>query len=410
MFNSNDKKILRNLAQRVKEIAENPINEKKRDLWIRHNMLQTDEPVIMIDPEGSWRELLPPENYECTHPFAREVEEELRQRIYTFEYLNDDTPIEPTFFVKKQIVDSGYGLEVEVHDSSEEHGAYSFEQKIKSLEDLKQLQMPKISWDKKESLLRLDFLTESFGDILNISLQGIKHISYHLMYEYIHLRGFESMFLDMYDVPELFHGLTGFFTKAHQSRLEQYQSSGLLELNNDDTYQSSGGLGYTNEIPKQGINNGKACPANMWASAESQEMSAVSPDMHRDFVMTYEKKLLAPFGLTGYGCCEDLTQKLDSVFQIPGIRRISVSPWADVLECAHKIRDQYILSWKPNPAHLAGGFDAPMVEDYLKKAVKDARNCSLEIILKDTHTCNNKAERFTQWSALARKAVNERNS
>ena len=71
-------------------------------------------------------------------------------------------------------------------------------------------------------------------------------------------------------------------------------------------------------------------------------------------------------GLTGYGCCEDLTRKLDLVFTIPHIRRISISPWADVDACAAKLGDRYIFSWKPHPAHLAGRFDPDRVRAYIR--------------------------------------------
>ena len=74
------------------------------------------------------------------------------------------------------------------------------------------------------------------------------------------------------------------------------------------------------------------------------------------WVKPYERELLAPFGLTGYGCCEDLTRKLDDVFTIPHLRRISISPFADVDRCAEKLKGAYIYSWKPNPAHLVGEF------------------------------------------------------
>ena len=44
----------------------------------------------------------------------------------------------------------------------------------------------------------------------------------------------------------------------------------------------------------------------MWASAEAQELAQVNPAQHAEFVLAYEKRLLAPFGLTGYGCCEEV--------------------------------------------------------------------------------------------------------
>jgi len=125
--------------------------------------------------------------------------------------------------------------------------------------------------------------------------------------------------------------------------------------------------------------------------------------------LPYEKRLLAPFGLTGYGCCEDLTRKLDEVFTIPHIRRISISPWADVDVCAAKLRGGYIFSWKPNPAHLVGLFDEQAVRAYIRHTVEVAQRhgCVLEMILKDTHTCEQHPERFNRWTQIARACVSD---
>ena len=47
-------------------------------------------------------------------------------------------------------------------------------------------------------------------------------------------------------------------------------------------------------------------------------------------MLQYQIPLMAPFGLAAYGCCEDLTPKIDLLRQIPNLRRIAVSPMADV--------------------------------------------------------------------------------
>jgi hypothetical protein len=142
----------------------------------------------------------------------------------------------------------------------------------------------------------------------------------------------------------------------------------------------------------------------MWGSAEAQELAGVSPAMHEAFSLRYERELLAPFGLTGYGCCEDLTGKLDDVLTIPNIRRISISPFADVAACAEHLGDQAIFSWKPNPAHLVGTFDEDRIRSYIRHAVAvtQANGCVLEMVLKDTHTCEHHPERFDRWVAIAR--------
>lgn len=55
---------------------------------------------------------------------------------------------------------------------------------------------------------------------------------------------------------------------------------------------------------------------------------------------------------------------------------------------------------KPNPAHLIDEFDYKKIEDYIIKILEVVKDCTLEIILKDTHTCENHPERFDMWTEM----------
>ena len=136
-------------------------------------------------------------------------------------------------------------------------------------------------------------------------------------------------------------------------------------------------------------------------------MAMVSPEMHEEFVFPYEKRLLEPFGLNGYGCCDDVTHKLDFVLTIPRLRRVSVSPWANIDACAERIKKDVILMWKPQPAHLVGTFASETIKSYLQHAVDVAKihECTLEIVLLDTHTCESHPERFDEWTKIAQEVV-----
>jgi hypothetical protein len=195
-----------------------------------------------------------------------------------------------------------------------------------------------------------------------------------------------------------------FFEEGHRRLVHEYVERDLLDLNNDNTYHSSGGRGWTDRLPPADFDPAHVRPKDMWASAEAQELAQVSPEMHEEFSLQYERRLLAPFGLTGYGCCEALDNKLELVKKVPNMRRISISPFADVARCAGQLGGKYIFSWKPHPAHLVGDFDEEKIRDYIRSALEAtrARGCVVEMILKDTHTCENRPERFTRWTEIAR--------
>ena len=363
--------------------------------------------MVLIFPEGGWIELMPESTLVSTSEIARAVERELRRRIYHHEHFADDTVIEGHWTVTMAIGTSGWGLERRRHASTSERGAWSFEPVLRSRADLERLRVPEVRHDEEETQRRIRFAHELLGDILPVRVKGIAHISYHLMQQYTDLRGLEQMMMDMHDEPDLLHDTMRFFVSAHQSILKQYIDLNLLSLNNDDTYHSSGGVGYTNEIPLPDFDPDHVMPDDMWASAESQELAQVGPMQHEEFALHYERQLLEPFALTGYGCCEPLTDRLGLVLSVPGIRRLSISPWADVASAARELGPNYILSWKPKPMHLVGGFDEQEIRTYLRNTLEVAAEggCVLEMILKDTHTCEHHPERFDRWSRIAREEV-----
>lgn len=404
MISQNDRTTLRDLARRVAGIAALPIQAERRDYWKLHNSLQTIRPMILVFPEGSWEELLTERDLVCEGEDARRIEWQLRSRITYHEHFQDDTVIEREWVINKVIRNSGWGLEPRRIPSPERRGAWLFDPVIHDPADLKKLRFPEIEYDEAETQRSFTQVQDLFGDILDVKLKGVAHISYHLMAQYTALRGLEEVMMDMALNPGWVHEAMEIFTEGHKRVLQQYIDQNLLSLNNDATYQSSGGNGYTDELPAPGFDPDHVRPCDMWASAEAQEMAGVSPKMHAAFILQYEKQLLEPFGLTGYGCCEDLSRKLDDVFTIPNIRRISISPFADVDVCAPKLKGDYIFSWKPNPAHLVGHFDEERIRAYIRHAVEvtQAHGCVMEMILKDTHTCEHHPERFDRWLAIAR--------
>ncbi len=399
-----DRTILRDLAKRVAEIAARPEMAERRACWVEHNALRSKEPMMLIFPEGAWEELILPEDLHCEEKDSREMEWELRHRLYTYQHFHDDTVIEAEWVVGANLADTGWGLEPVRVPSSESRGAYRIEPVLRERADLKKLRYPDLVYDPAGHERRLEEAHELFGDILTVKRKGVAHISYHLWQQYIYLRGETEFLTDFIDAPEMIHEAMSFFMEGHRRLLRQMIDLNLLSLNNDNTYHSSGGNGYTDALPAPGYDPQRVRPCDMWASAESQELAGVSPRMHRDFAMRYERELLEPFGLTGYGCCEDLSRKLEDVLALPHMRRVSISPFADVDISAEKLKDRAIYSWKPQPAHLAGMFDEDRIRAYVRHTLEVCRanGCVLEIILKDTHTCERHPERFDAWTRIAR--------
>lgn len=57
-----------------------------------------------------------------------------------------------------------------------------------------------------------------------------------------------------------------------------------------------------------------------------------------------------------------------------------------------------------------GGFDEHAIGDCIDRSLDAcaANDCVLEIILKDTHSCEHHPERFDRWSAICRQRIESR--
>ena len=92
---------------------------------------------------------------------------------------------------------------------------------------------------------------------------------------------------------------------------------------------------------------------DMWMFGLAQMFSTVSPRMFREYEVDYASPICARFGLVYYGCCDPLDRKLAEVRLLPGVRKVSMSPWVDQELGARQIGADYVFSRKPIPAFLA---------------------------------------------------------
>ena len=216
--------------------------------------------------------------------------------------------------------------------------------------------------------------------------------------------GAQDALLALVDRPEFMHALIDRLCRAYLSGLRQFEALASLARNDCNVRIGSGGYGYTGEL---GTGDGRVVrPVEMWGSATAQIFGSVSPEMHREFGLEYEKRWLEHFGLAYYGCCEPLHGKISILESLPNLRKISISPWANVAAAAELMRGRYVMSLKPNPAIIAGeSFDEDAVRRELSEKLEAAAGCNVEIILKDISTVHHEPERLWKWARLAKEAV-----
>ena len=402
-IDSSDRAVLRRLAGKVGELAARPLEDEKRELWRRHNALEPTRPVIFCDPENGWNEIFPPESLSCRGQLARRWEMHLRKEIFWGAEMGDDYTIEPYFdvFHVHQGGLEEWGLKEKLV-GGENGGSYRWEAPLKSEEDLERLHFPtvQVDWPATERLAALAW--EIFGDLLTIRIRTNWWWSLGMTLRLAYLRGLEQFMFDLIDNPELVHRLMAFLRDGTLALLDYLEREGLLSLNNDGAYVGSGGLGWSQELPAEDF-DGKVRPRDMWGFAESQETVGISPRMFAEFIFPYQLPILERFGLNCYGCCEPLDSRWHIVAQIPRLRRVSISPWANVPTMAERLGDRYIFSLKPHPGALASPtMDEDKVRADLRQKLADTRHCRVEVIMKDNHTIGNNPQNVIRWCQIAR--------
>ena len=398
-----DRAVLRALAGRVAELAARPVEAEKRELWYRHNALQPTRPVIYCDPENGWNEIIRQRDLVTHAPLARRWEMHLRKEIFWGEQMGDDYTVVPCFNVF-HVHDGGlddWGLR-ETLIMGGEGGSYRWGTTVGSDTDLDRLRFPtvRVDWDATNEIRAL--ASEIFDGLLTVRLRTNWWWTLGMTMRVAFLRGLERLMLDLVEEPEFIHRFMSIMRDGTLAFIESLEAQGLLNLNNDDAYVGSGGLGWSRDLPQPDY-AGQVRLIDMWGFGESQETVGISPRMFGEFIFPYQLPILERFGLNCYGCCEPLDKRWSIVEQIPRLRRVSVSAWANVEKMAERLGDRYIMSIKPAPAVLASStIDEDAIRAGLRRTFEATRSSRVEAIMKDNHTIGNNPQNVIRWCQIAR--------
>lgn len=399
-----ERDVLRALGQQVHTLSQRPCEQEKRKLWTAHNDLKTNQPLVFIDPENGWNEIILPESLACTGPLAREWELKLRKQIHWGTVLKDDRVIDDGFEVPHAYTDTGWGLPIR-RVGGEHGGSYKMEGALEDYErDFEKLRFPEFVVDHQQSAELLGLAEEVFRDIMPVRRYTMWWWSMGLTWSYIDLRGFEEFLCDFILEPEYLHKTMEFLCQGNLDRIDRMERDGLLTQNTGNHYVGSGGFGFTDEIPT--VAEGGVQAAHMWGLLESQETVSISPEAYGEFIFPYHKRLAARFGLNCCCCCEPYEGRWQYLKQLPNLRRVSCSPWSDRSRTEELLGMQYIASHKLLPTPLASKvMDEDLVRSQLREAVEYSKNCVPEFIMKDNNTIGGNPYNASRWVEIAREEI-----
>ncbi len=407
-----DLEIIRDLARRVLEISHDPVNEERRELWYKHNSLQPTRPLVLAGSGVVVGQVMTDSHCLCQEGWARGQELGLRRKIYHFQHVDDDAVVEPYINCNWNVRVSGYGVEIkkEYGDNNGAMASYRWDPPIKDIQkDFDKLHPRTYSVNRNATLTWKAHLEEVYDDILTVRIRGGFWWTMGMTWTAINHIGLQNLMLFMYDDPEGLHRFMAFLRDDHIAFAEWLEKEGLLTLNNENDGIGSGSRGHIRELPQPNWKEGDPVRLkDLWVLSESQETVGVGPDFFAEFIFPYQLAVAEKFGLCYYGCCEPVNNRWHILKNLPNLRSVSVSPWCDEEFMADALGRDYVYSRKPNPASISTEhFDDNLIREDIRKTLTTAKDCNVEIVMKDVHTLAGEPQRIARWVTLARETIDE---
>jgi len=399
MISPKEKERLRELAKQQIQLANSERNQQLiKEWWAHGDMDKESRPMILIEPNTFADELIQP-RLQSESDLARELEYSLLFNTLNFKYFKDDMLVRDYLPVDIEYRLQPFGIAGERIKT--EGIGYHIEPQVVDLEaDFHKLSKSILVNNGEDRKVFCDFARENVGDILPIKETGSCPFIVPT-YNVVHVMGMENMYMAMIDEPELFHKMMKMLTNDYIEVYQKMEEEGMLLPTNGDVRLLQGSYCFTSDLPKTGIG---LKTSQVWLYMDSQEASAVSPEMYHEFFAPYYQQLSEQFGLLCYGCCESVSGIWkDSVSKYKNLRKVSIAPWCDEEYMGEQLQDyQAVYQRKPTP-NLIGVdkiLDEVAARDCIAKTLAATKGVKkIEFSQRDVYTVHKdlkKVERYVQ--------------
>jgi len=408
LITEKERTILRELAKQVRDLAADEVNRERVQRIRDMHSLKPVRPPVWID-EIPWHEM--DINGElalrCEAKEAQDMERFFRRILYRWKHIQADMVVEGTFYVAKAYSESGIGLEVkeEIRSTNTANNIVShhYEDQLDTEEKVDALKLPVLEAYPEQDKKNLEFAAEILDGIMPVKLrgQGIYYAPWDVIARY---RGVENCYMDMMDRPGLVHKTIGKFIDIYNSRFTQMETLGLLDFNQPSLHCTPP---YTDDVPAPDYDGGKVRLKDLWFRGMAQMFSSASPAMQDEFNLSYMRGFMDTCALSYYGCCEPLDKFIPYLKKVPNMRKIGVSPWADVRSSAEQIGGAYVFARKPNPANVGRDFSKEVVEKETVETIEACmqNKCPYEFVIKDISTVNNNPQNLIDWTSTVMETI-----
>ncbi|MDR0562026.1 MAG: hypothetical protein LBG73_04990 [Spirochaetaceae bacterium] len=405
-----DREALKELAKRYAELAAQPVNQERIARLRDMNDLKPVRPPVWID-ELPWHELnvTGELTLHCQSEEAKTLEEFFRRILFRWKYFQADMVVEDTLWLIKSYSSNGIGISIKEEtiatDTENAVVSHHYEDQLDTDAKVDALTAPAVKAHPEIDRKNLEVLSEILDGALPVALRG-HYVDYSPWEHMAEFRGVQQCIDDIIERPELIHKTMKKFADLGTSFFDQCEAEGLLDFNIQKNHCTPA---YTSGLPAKDYDGGKVRFKDTWLRTRAQMFVMVSPAMRDEYDLQYIRPFLDRAGYVYYGCCEPLDKCMSYLRQIPNMRKIGASPWANIPSLAEQIGGDYVLARKPNPASVAVGLN----EDALKKEIGETvescikHKCPYEFVLKDISTAGRKLENLINWVTVVASVIDK---
>lgn len=307
MITNKEKNRLLSLANQQVEIAHSPAMEQLRRDWEAHGRFDpAGRPMLTIELWTFAEDLLP-QMMECQEKEARDLEWMLLSNLVNHTLFGDDTLVKDYLPVEYDSWFVPFGIQ----EHKQESGglAYQYVHEIEDLgEDFHKLKKSTYGIDKQSADRKIEYYHGIFGDLLPGKLRA-SCMALCPTQSVVKLMSMESMYVALYDYPELFQKMLEQMTDDYLEYVSMLEQENLILPTYGEAHLNQGSYCFNDVLPVQGDH---LTAKDVWLYMDSQESAGLSPEMYLEFIAPYYKKVSDHFGLFSYGCCEAVDPIWDS--------------------------------------------------------------------------------------------------
>ncbi len=397
-----EKRLIRELATRVAALARAPrmraINQRWRDVVARR---RPDRPPVWCNPVGCWSELLPEAKLACRTPAFQELEVHFK-RLLIKDAIGDDTPVNEYFMVNAVFDVSPantWGLDIECEKTETKGDAWRYKPALRCAADFARLVVPRYQINRAATEAARARLADILGEAMPVRVSPITgyYSGATLCQPAVGLRGMEQILIDMAESPELVHRLLETVCRGEMARLDAIELAGGILPNTDCAM-------FLSDPLRENV-SGNFDLRDCWGHGNSQEFDTVGPAMFNEFLLDYQKRLFLRFGAVGYGCCENLTRKLDHVLTIPNLRLLTCSAWTDLSVLVDKVGDRCCIMWRHKATDVVCPDDTVKLKAQIVAQAERLKGCHYQAVLRELQTLMGHPQRLSEWTRLTMEAV-----